>query len=132
MTTITDTPSADAVRTALPRVLGAVTAAYSAALLVRPRLLAKPCGFAATDEVPRSVAVLVRGIAVRDLASGAAMVAAPQGEPLRAGIAVRAAADFGDAIVFGTGLTRQRAPKIAGFAAVWGALCAASGVVART
>ena len=132
MTVITDSPSADAARTALPRILGAATALYSAAVLVRPRLLAKPCGFAATDEVPRSVAVLIRGIAVRDLASGAAMIAAPQGEPLRAAIAVRVAADIGDAVVFGTGLTRQRAPKVAAVAALWGALCAASGVIART
>ena len=131
MTTITQTPTSDAA-SALPRVMGAATMLYSAAVLVRPSLLAKPCGLTATDDVPRSVAVLVRGIAARDLASGAAMVAAPPGAPLRAATAVRVASDLGDAVVFGTGLTRQRAPKVAAVAALWGALCAASAVVART
>ncbi|GAA2053915.1 hypothetical protein [Williamsia deligens] len=132
MTSLTDTPTVDSARQNLPRALGAATALYSAALLVRPSLLAKPCGFTTTNDVPRSVAVLIRGIAVRDLASGAAMVAAPHGAPLRTAIAARAASDLGDAVVFGTGLTGRRAPKVAAFAAAWGALCAASAVVART
>ncbi|MGJ0119712.1 hypothetical protein ACQ7HM_10940 [Williamsia sp. MIQD14] len=114
-----------------PRVLGAITAAYSAALLVRPSLLARPCGFAPGTAVPRSVATLIRGIAVRDLAGGVAMVAAPPGAPLTAAIGVRVASDLGDAVVFGAGLTGTRAPKIAGFAAMWGALCAASTLVGR-
>ncbi|MGU3292612.1 hypothetical protein [Williamsia sp. M5A3_1d] len=115
----------------LPRVLGAITAVYSAALLVKPSLLARPCGFTPGTAVPRPVATLIRGIAVRDLASGTAMVVAPPGAPWTAAIGVRVASDLGDAVVFGAGLTGTRAPKIAGFAAVWGVLCAASTVVGR-
>ncbi|WP_433868865.1 hypothetical protein [Saccharopolyspora sp. CA-218241] len=66
----------------LPRVLGALTAAYGAGVLVRPALLAGPCEL--TDErgaTPAGIASLARAVGARDLVSGIAMVTAPRVRP---------------------------------------------------
>ncbi|MFC9358455.1 hypothetical protein ACFTZB_18040 [Rhodococcus sp. NPDC057014] len=113
----------------LPRVLGVLTAAYSTAIIVSPRLLAKPCKLTRTDGgVPSAVATMIRAVGIRDAASGLLLALAPQGAALRGALAVRVAADLGDAVVFGLALpdTATKA-KVAGFAAAWGALCAYSG-----
>ncbi len=112
----------------LPRALGWATVAYSAAIIVRPRLLAAPCGFVTPGgQVPRPVATLIAAIGARDLASGLAMAFAPAGPPLQTAIAVRVAADLSDALAFGVGIPEAgRSWRIAGIAAGWGALCAAS------
>ncbi|MFC7616537.1 hypothetical protein ACFQV2_26775 [Actinokineospora soli] len=117
----------------LTRLLGAATAAYSAALLVRPDLLARPAGLAnATGEVPGGTKILVRAIGARDTAIGLAMALAPPGSALRTAVAARVASDFADAAVFGTALPEPaRRRKIAGFAVAWGLACAAAGLRAR-
>lgn len=112
----------------LPRFLGAITAAYSAVIVVRPDVLARPCGLTELDgSVSAGVRTLVAGIGARDAAIGAAMMLAPRGTALRSAIAARVVADVADAVAFGTGLPdRGRRPKIAGFAMAWAALCAVS------
>ncbi|GAA3744147.1 hypothetical protein HDA32_002420 [Spinactinospora alkalitolerans] len=112
----------------LARTLGLVTAGYSAAITVRPELLARPCGLVAGDgRAPAPVRTLISAIGVRDTAIGLAMALAPEGRPLRVAIAARVAADAGDAVVFGLGLPDRGARrKVAAFASAWAGLCAFS------
>jgi hypothetical protein len=112
----------------IPRLLGVATAGSSAAIIARPDLFARPTKLVADgDEVPSSVAVGVRAIGGRDLASGLAMAFAPPGTPLRTAIAVRVGCDVADLVVLGTTLPdRDARAKAAGVAAVWGALCGLS------
>ncbi|MFI6295748.1 hypothetical protein ACIBEJ_29415 [Nonomuraea sp. NPDC050790] len=114
--------------TLLPRVLGAITMLYSAAIIVRPRLLAGPCDLVDTAGEPLpGVSTLIAAVGARDLAIGAAMMAAPEGVALRTAIAARVASDLGDAAVFGSALTSRRArARIAGFALGWATVCALS------
>jgi hypothetical protein len=115
---------------ALPRILGFVTAAYSGAIGIKPVLLARPCGLAEgpdQSEVSPAVRTLIGGIGARDLAIGTAMVLAPRGPALRWAIRMRVASDLGDVVVFGSGLPDPgRKARIAGFAAAWAGLCALS------
>lgn len=113
----------------LPRALGVLTAAYSAAIIVSPKLLAKPCKLTRADgAVPPGVSTVIRAVGVRDVASGLVLAAAPSGAALRAAVVVRVVSDFGDAVVFGIALPDAATKaKVAGFAAAWGALCAYSG-----
>jgi hypothetical protein len=113
---------------ALTRVLGAVTAAYSAAIIVKPRLLAAPCGLtAAAGEVPPQIRVLIGAIGARDTAIGVAMVCAPTGPALKAAVAARVTSDTADAVLFGTQLPERSArAQIAAFATGWAVLCAVS------
>lgn len=106
---------------ALPaRVLGAVTVAYSAAIIVAPKLLAGPCRFTdITGSVPSKVAVLIRALGARDVLSGVAMLVARPGTPLAAACLVRSAADDADAVLFGSVLSGSARWKIGGFAACW-------------
>ncbi|WP_219414105.1 hypothetical protein [Pseudonocardia nigra] len=122
----------------LPRVLGAITAAYSLTIIVRPVVLARRCGLTdaagpdGSDTVSPGVRTLIAGIGARDAAIGTAMVFAPRGPALQTAIAARVAADAADALVFGTGLpARDRRPRVAGFAVLWAALCAVSARWAR-
>ena len=113
----------------LPRVLGVLTAAYSTALIVSPRILAKPCKLTRADGgVPPDVATVIRAIGVRDVASGLLLALAPRGVALRGAVAVRVVSDLGDAAVFGFALPDPATKaKVAGVAAAWGLLCAYSG-----
>ncbi|GHG02319.1 MULTISPECIES: hypothetical protein [Amycolatopsis] len=113
---------------ALTRVLGAVTAAYSATIIAAPRVLAKPCGLTTRDGgVTAGVRTLIAGIGARDAAIGLAMLLAPAGKPLQVALAARVASDAADAVVFGTNLPDRAArTKVAAFAATWATLCAAS------
>lgn len=115
--------------TFLPRLLGALTAAYGAGLLVSPKqLLAQPCDLTEGDgSVSAPVATLSRAIGARDVISGLLMCAAPRGNALRAAIAVRAASDLADAAVLGVSLPNAQArAKAAAVAGSWGGLCALS------
>lgn len=117
--------------TLLPRALGVLTAAYGAAVLVRPAVLAKPGGLVGGggdgEESDAGTAVLVRAIGARDLASGLAMACAPRGAALRWAIGVRVAAELADAVGFGLALPDEHARrKAAVVAGAWGAACAAS------
>lgn len=105
--------------------VGGATAAYSAALLVAPRILLKPCGLAETPDSR----MLARAIGARDTAIGLAMIAAPAGPARWAATASRVAADWSDAGVFAAGLGgRGTRAKVVGFAAAWGALSLAAGL----
>ena len=61
-------------RFVLPRLLGVATAAYGAAVLVKPALLLKPSGMPVNDA---DLHTFTRTLGVRDLASGIAMAVAP-------------------------------------------------------
>ncbi|MFI6906096.1 hypothetical protein ACIBKY_32870 [Nonomuraea sp. NPDC050394] len=64
--------------TLLARMLGAITVLHSAAIIVRPRLLAGPCDLVDTAGEPLpGISTLIAAVGARDLAIGAAMVAAP-------------------------------------------------------
>ncbi|MCW2510020.1 MAG: hypothetical protein JWP68_3168 [Modestobacter sp.] len=83
----------------MPSLVGAATAAYSAALVAAPRILIGPCGL---EDSP-DTRTLARALGVRDAAIGLAMIAVPAGRATRG--------------------------KIVGFAAAWGALCLIAGVL---
>ena len=116
-----------------PRIMGAATVAYSIVSITRPRLLAAPCELTDGDgELLPGTRPLILGMGARDVASGLAMMAAPAGAPLQGAIAVRVAADLGDALVFGTTLPSTKARrKVAVVATAWAALCALSALAAR-
>lgn len=60
------------------RTVGAATFAYSVALIIRPAVLAKPCGLTdVVGTVPNATALLIRAVGARDAAIGAAMFLAP-------------------------------------------------------
>lgn len=114
----------------MTRVLGAVTAAYSAALVVSPRILAKPSGLlTARGEVSAPVRTLIAAIGARDVAIGSAMMFATPGTPLRTAVLTRVAADLADAAVFGLTLPDRTARrKVAVFAVCWATLCGVAGL----
>jgi hypothetical protein len=115
------------------RVLGAITAAYSAIIVVAPDVLAKPSRL--TNAAGRSTPetrLLVRAVGIRDTAIGVAMMTAPPGAALAAATAARIATDAGDAVAFGIMLpSRDTKLKIAGFAAMWAAVNAVALARAR-
>ena len=110
----------------LTALVGAATAAYSAALVAAPQILIKPCGL----EDSRDTRTLTRAIGARDTAIGLVMIAAPAGRARRLATVARVAADWGDAAAFGSGLAgRPTRGKVVGFAAAWGALSLLAGVL---
>ncbi|MEJ8279651.1 hypothetical protein [Pseudonocardia spirodelae] len=112
----------------IPRLLGAATAAYGAAVAVKPDVLLAPAKLAGEGRpAPAGAATLARAVGGRDLASGLAMALAPAGTPLKAAIAVRVGADVVDLAVLGSQLPdRDAREKATLVAAAWGALCALS------
>ena len=105
---------------ALTTLTGAATAAYSAAVVVRPDLLLGPAGLGRS----RDARALTRLVGVRDAAIGLAMVLAPAGTARRTAVAARVASDWGDAGVLAAALRgRPTRGKVVGVAAAWGALC---------
>ncbi len=106
------------------RLVGAATAVYSAAVLARPEILAKPTGLTGPGSaVDVGTAVLTRGIGARDLVSGLAMALAPTASGVRLAGLVRIGADLGDAIGMGSSLPDEDARrKAAAVAGGWGAL----------
>lgn len=112
----------------LPRLLGLATVCYSVAVAVRPEILLKPTGLADSPDL-RTTARLV---ALRDLASGAAMVCAGQPAALRTAVAVRVASDLADTAVLGVVLRgRPERAKAVSVTFGWGLLCGLSAIVAR-
>ncbi|WP_067814606.1 hypothetical protein [Nocardia inohanensis] len=111
---------------ALPRrVLGAATAAYGAAVAVRPEILLRPSGLGAGDEP--ALRTLTRLVALRDLASGLAMAVASGPQARRGVVAVRLASDLADTLVFGRALAgRPERTKTLAVTGGWGLLCAAA------
>ncbi|WP_067965467.1 hypothetical protein [Nocardiopsis trehalosi] len=112
----------------LPRLLGATTIAFSAAIMAHPPLMAGPSGMLDRDgRLPRDVRLLMYAMGVRDMALGAAMLCAPSPRAMRVAVSARVAADLGDAVVFGLGLPRRRhRAAVAAMAGGWAAVCAAS------
>lgn len=117
--------------TTLLRMVGAATALYGMAVMVRPRWLAAPSGLVDDDgSVAPHTAISLRPVAMRDAASGLALAFAPQGPALTTAAAVRLASDFGDAVLLGATLPpRRRVPAVA-VSLGWGALTVA-GLVRR-
>ena len=108
---------------ALTTLTGAATAAYSAALVVRPELLQRPSRLSRTQDSR----TLTRLVGVRDTAIGLAMVLAPPGAARRTAVGARVASDWGDAAVLGVALRgRGTRAKVVGFAVCWGAVCLAA------
>ncbi|MFF0549644.1 hypothetical protein ACFYUL_11835 [Streptomyces sp. NPDC004311] len=111
------------------RVLGAATALYSVAIMVRPEWLARPCDLPLDSDgrPPLQAGLLIRAIGARDAALGIAMTVADTESTRRSATRCRVAADTADAVLFGTLLeSRQARWKVAGFALSWAALCALS------
>lgn len=111
-----------------PRVLGALTAAYSLSTIARPAIFAKPCGLADADgSVPPGIATTIRAVSARDVAASVALMTVPAGPALRTAVALRAAADFSDTVVFGL-LARDPKvrTKVVAVTATWGLLTLAS------
>ena len=110
----------------LLRGVGAATAAYGLAVTLRPRLLAGPSGLVdARGQVAPHTATSLRPLALRDAASGVALLLAPTGPALRVAAAVRLAADFGDAVLLAGTLPRDRRARAVAVSLGWGALTVA-------
>ncbi|MBP2365234.1 hypothetical protein [Pseudonocardia parietis] len=112
----------------IPRLLGAATAAYGAAITARPDLLLRPVKLLADGErAEPGHKALTMAIGGRDVVSGLAMLLVPAGTPLKAAIAVRVGADVADLTVLGSQLPdRDAREKATMVAAGWGAICALS------
>ena len=110
----------------LTQFVGAATAACSAALVVSPSVLVKPCGL----ENSRDTRTPTRAIGARDTAIGLPMVLAPAGRARQLATGARVVADRSAAGVLAAGLAgRGTRTKVVGFAAVWGALSLLAGVL---
>ena len=109
----------------LPRILGAATAAYSVAVVLKPAVLAKPCGLADADgAIPPHVATAVRAVSVRDTIISVAMMTVPAGAPLRTAAVIRGLCDMSDAATFGLPVKdASMRTKIVAVGSAWGALC---------
>ena len=107
------------------RTFGLLTAAYGVSAILRPGTLARYSGLGDPAAPGATVRTLSATIGARDLCSGAAIVLAPPGRPLRTALVARAAFDAGDAVVFGTLCPTRRARlTVAAVAAAWGVLAA--------
>ncbi len=107
------------------RTFGLLTAAYGVSAILRPGTLARYSGLGDPAAPGATVRALSATIGVRDLCSGATIVLAPPGLPLRTALVARAAFDAGDAVVFGTLCPTRRARlTVAAVAAAWGVLAA--------
>lgn len=117
---------------AFPRTLGLLTLGYGAYTLAKPESLVCAAGLEPRGRpISRSGRTLGRSIGVRDMLSGAAMVLAPTGVPLRTAIAARVACDASDVVGFGLSVPPQSRAKVVAVAAGWGILCATSLPAAR-
>jgi hypothetical protein len=103
----------------LTALVGAATAAGSAALVVAPRILIGPLGLADTADTR----TLVRMLGARDTGIGVTMMAAPSGQARRLATSARVLSDWTDAVVCSAALSgRGTRARVVGFASFWGAL----------
>lgn len=110
-----------------PRLLGAATLVYSAAVLVDPKVIARPCEMLDADgQVPPDVATSLRAVSARDAVVSLLMLVAPPGPALRTAVTVRAISDLSDAAVFGARVSAASRVKVVGVPLAWGLLCLAS------
>ena len=109
--------------TTFPRVMGALTLAYSVAVVARPKVLAGPCGLTdSLGEVPRDVASTVRAVSTRDAVISAAMLVAPAGPALRTLTAVRGMCDLSDGLTLGLPADPATRKKVIAVGGAWGSL----------
>jgi hypothetical protein len=101
-----------------PRVLGAATAAYSAAVVAKPEVLTTPTGLGDTV----ATHALSRAVGARDLVSGLAVALAPAGTPLRLALLVRVAMDLGDAALGLAAPDKAIRTKVVAIALGWAAV----------
>lgn len=105
------------------RVVAGLTAAYSVAITVSPRLLAKPCRLMDSgDSVPEPIAGLTRSMGTRDAVIALALATAPVGYPMSVLTAARVASDGADAIWFARMVPREQRVKVVGVASGWAGL----------
>lgn len=109
-----------------PRVLGALTAVYGVHEVIHPGHLARITRLGDENRPSGAIRALSAVLGLRDIGSGLAMVLAPQGPPLRAAIAARAAFDFADAAAFGAACPPEVRTKVIATPALFGLICAAS------
>ena len=103
----------------LTYLVGAATAAFSAALVVAPGVLIGPARLVDTADT-RS---LVRALGARDTVTGLALMAAPAGRARRLATTARVLCDWTDAVVFPKALAgRGTRGLVAVSAWSWGAL----------
>jgi hypothetical protein len=111
---------------ALTALAGTATAVFSAAVVVVPSALLRPCGL----DDDRSTRALVRMVCARDVVLGVALATAPAGRLRRRAVAGRVAADLTDAAALAMALQgRQRRGLVSASAAVWGLVCLTAGVL---
>lgn len=105
------------------RLIGAATAAYGAAVVLRPAILLRPSGLGTGAEPELRAAA--RMIALRDLASGLALATLSDPRARRAAAIVRVASDAADTVVFAQALNgRAERAKTLAVTAGWGVLSA--------
>ena len=103
----------------LTALVGVATTAFSAALVVAPRVLVGPARLVDTADTR----ALVRALGARDVVTGLALVAAPAGRARRLATAARVLCDWTDAVVFPAALAgRGTGSLVAASAWAWGAL----------
>lgn len=114
------------------RVVAGLTTAYSAALVVRPALLARPARLTGPDgSVPAGTAALIRSIGVRDAALAAVLALASPGRPMAMLTGARVLSDAADALWFGRVVPPGQRTKVSGAALGWAALETAVALRAR-
>lgn len=110
----------------LARIVGVLTLGYGTAIVVQPKLMAKPCELTDRNgQVPAQTATMIRALGVRDALSGASLIVAPPGTALAVAGALRSASDVGDGLLLGRSLPSATARKKSAAVAIgWGALSA--------
>lgn len=107
------------------RILGVLTAAYGAAVAVRPAILLRPTGLGIGEEP--ELRVLARMVGLRDLASGVALAAASTPRARTMSALVRIASDTADTAVFARALAgRPERTKTLAVTSLWGLLSLAA------
>lgn len=103
------------------RLVATLTAAYSVAITISPKLLAGPCGMLdAQGRVPPEIAALVRSTGARDAVLAAALLVSVPGPGARTLSAARVASDAADAVWFASlPISAGAKVKVSGAAAGW-------------
>jgi hypothetical protein len=110
-----------------PRAIGLLTLLYGISALMSPRPIARHAELDDPASPGPAVRILSATVGIRDIVSGAAILAAPCGGVLVAALGARVAFDAGDAAVFGRlSPTPAARRKIAAIALGWGSISAVS------
>lgn len=99
-----------------------MTASYSTAICVRPRLLVGPSRFlSAAETVSPQMATMTRSTGTRDVLLALLLATATPGRRVAALSVARAIADGGDALWFSRSVPPGQRWKVSGAAAAWAA-----------